>query len=133
MLSQLMNVITPDQLLIALQANPRVFIQAIQKFDTAKLMSDALSDSQRAVLTENATLINDFLQSEQGRTAIYLWADEFCTFVQTSKTPERAQIEARIRTEIEQKVRSELEEKIRKEMSASAVAAVEKQLLSPIK
>lgn len=151
MLNQLLSVMTPELIIHAIKSNPKVIIQTLQKFDTFKLLGQSLSEEQQIVLSNNAILINDFLKSEAGRTAAYLWAEEYCTFVAkwkeqastaaltgeiesevASKEAEiraklkaeiEAKVEARIRAEIEQENIKEIQDKIKTEIANKAIKA----------
>lgn len=117
MLTQLLSVMTPDLIIHAIKQNPKVVMETLQKFDTFKLLGRSLTEKQQIVISNNAALVNDFLASEEGRTAIGLWADEFSLFVEKVRKSTGAepvvvespqQLEARIRAEVEAKIRAEL-------------------------
>lgn len=124
----------------AIKSNPKVILDTVQKFDTFKLLGSSLSSEQQVVLSNNAPLLNDFLRSEAGRTAIYLWAEEFCTFVNkwkatvTTKEDEitKKEIEAKIKSEVEARVRKEIEERVRKEIESSAVTEIQDKIKAEI-
>jgi hypothetical protein len=140
MLNQLLSVMSPEMIIHAIKANPKVIIETLQKFDTFKLLGSSLSTEQQIVLSNNAPLLNDFLRSEAGRTAAYLWAEEFSSFVNkwksTATTQEdelkRKEIEAKVKAEVESKVRAEVEERVRKEIESTAVAEIQDKIKAEI-
>ena len=117
MLTQLLQVMSPDLIIHAVKQNPKIVIETLQKFDTFKLLGSSLTEQQQIVISNNVALVNDFLRSQEGKTAIGLWADEFSEFVEKVRIatgaepiiPESAEaMESRIRKEIEEKVRAEI-------------------------
>ena len=140
MLNQLLSVMSPEMIIHAIKANPKVIIDTLQKFDTFKLLGSSLSTEQQVVLSNNASLVNDFLRSEQGRTAAYLWADEFTNFVNKWKSTvttqedeeKKKEIEAKVRAEVETRVRKEVEERVRKEIESTAVAEIQDKIKAEI-
>lgn len=117
MLNQLLSVMTPELIIHAIKQNPKVIIETLQKFDTFKLLGSSLTEQQQITISNNVGLVNDFLKSQEGKTAIGLWADEFTNFVEKIRiatgaepvkveTPE--EIELRIRQKVEAEIRAEL-------------------------
>jgi hypothetical protein len=144
MLNQLLSVMTPELIIHAIKANPTVIIQTLQKFDTFKLLGQSLNTEQQIVLSNNAPLINDFLKSEAGRTAAYLWAEEYCSFVskwkEAAKTQaitgeldsEVAQKEAEIRAKLKAEIEAKVEARIRAEIEQENILEIERKVKSEI-
>ncbi len=144
MLNQLLSVMTPELIIHAIKSNPTVIIQTLQKFDTFKLLGQSLSTEQQVVLSNNAVLINDFLKSEAGRTAAYLWAEEYCSFVakwkDTSKIQaitgeiesETAKKEAEIRAKIKVEIESKVEARIRAEIEQENIKEIQDRIKADI-
>ena len=96
MIEQLLKIITPDIISQAVKSNPTVVMEALQRFDTFKLIGSALTHDQQVLLSNNGRFINPFLASDTGKTAIKLWADEFCDYVNDIKEKEQVAIQAKI-------------------------------------
>ncbi len=131
---------TPELIIHAIKSNPKVIIETLQKFDTFKLLGQSLSTEQQIVLSNNAILINDFLKSEAGRTAAYLWAEEYCTFVSKWKEKantatlineveeEVAKKEAEIRNKIRAEIEAKVEARIRSEIESTNIAEIQNKI-----
>ncbi len=132
MLNQLLKSMTPELIIHAIKSNPKVVIETIQKFDTFKLLGQALNTEQQIALSKNADNLNAYLSSVQGRESLSNWVDGFNSFVEKSKEvviPETtAELEARLRGEIEAMVRAELESKLRAEIQASSIAEIQNKI-----
>jgi hypothetical protein len=107
MLAQLLSAMTPELIINAVKANPKIIIETLQKFETFKLLGAALNTDKQVLLSNNAGLINDFLKSNAGVAAIQLWMDEFSEFVnkvnkiKEAPRPEtKEELEARVRAEV---------------------------------
>lgn len=144
MLNQLLSVMTPELIIHAIKSNPKVIVETLQKFDTFKLLGQSLSTEQQVVISNNAILINDFLKSEAGRTAAFLWADEYCKFVSDWKNKlatasitneiedEMALKEAEIRAKIKAEIESKVEARIRAEIEAQNITEIQNKIKAEI-
>ncbi len=111
MLNQLLKVMTPDMIIEAIKGNPIIVMETLQKFDTFKLLGQALTPDLQVVLSNNGRLINPYLSSSEGVSAIKVWAEGFSTFVDRQKPfPEAT------KSSVEDSLRSELTAKIRQEI-----------------
>lgn len=132
MLNQLLQIMTPELIIQAIKANPKVIIDTLQKFDTFKLLGQSLTMEQQVVLSNNTALMNGFLASQEGKTAVGIWAEEFTYYVKnfnTKKAISSAEaLEAetdRIKTEETTKAREAMEAQIRTEMAGKIKADIE--------
>ncbi len=149
MLTQLLQVMSPDLIIQAIRANPKVVLDTLQKFDTFKLLGESLNQKQQITLSNNAGLLNDFLRSEQGKQAAFSWAEAFTNFVEEFTKPPvaldevtilrlredqiRREIEDKIRLEMEAKLRSEIEPKIRAEIESQSKQEIQNKLTEAVK
>lgn len=136
MLNNLLQVLSPELIIQAIKSNPKVIMETLQKFDTFKLLGASLTTQQQITLSNNASMVNDFLSSSEGKTAVGLWAEEFTTFVEHAKTKlqpiaietamssERIALEARIRAEVESDIRAQVEKEAKEEIAANIKAEI---------
>lgn len=152
MLGQLIKSLTPELIIKAIQDNPEIIRSTLFKFDATKAIAKALNTDQQICISNNGRLINSFLESEEGKTAISILAEEFCGFVtkvrirmeekiaaetkaeQDAKTAEiektnafnasiiKAQEEAEMRINMEKQIRREMEERMDREIEARILA-----------
>jgi hypothetical protein len=81
MLSDLLNIITPDALYHAIKTNPKVIELALQKFESCRSFGAALTTEQQIVISNNLDKVNDFFKSDQGKELLGILADDFVSFV----------------------------------------------------
>lgn len=110
MLNQLFKIITPEIIGQAIKDNPKVFIETLQRFDTFRLIGNALTQAQQLIVSNNTKLLNPFISSENGKEALKLFTEEFCTYVSTIKAAE-------------DKALKEKEEAIKKDEEEKRIAA----------
>lgn len=82
MLADLLKIITPETLAAAIKSNPTVVQLALQKFPAYNSFGDALSNHQQVVISNNLNKMDAFFKSEQGKTSLGLFAEEFVNFVE---------------------------------------------------
>ena len=134
MLNNLLQVLSPELIIQAIKANPKVIMETLQKFDTFKLLGASLTTQQQITLSNNVSMVNDFLSSDEGKTAVGLWAEEFTSFVEHTKkkveptapevSPDKIALEARIRAEVEQEIRAQVEKEAKEEIAANIKAEI---------
>ena len=83
MLTDLLNIITPEVLFYAIKTNPEAFKNAIQKSDVYASFGNALSQEQQIVISNNLHRINDYFKSEDGKELLSILADDFVKFTKT--------------------------------------------------
>lgn len=124
-LDHFLKVLTPDMVLMAIKDNPKLMPELVQKFDTFKLLGQALTTELQVVLSTNAGLVNNYLVTEDGKAAIKLWAEGFAEFVDlTKRKAEEEKAEQTRLSEIASKEQvftshiseKELKDKLRKEI-----------------
>lgn len=85
MLTNLLRIITPDALASALRSNPVIVQAALQKFEAYASLGQALTVQQQVCISNNLDKLNSFFSTEPGKASVSLLADEFSSFVNTSK------------------------------------------------
>lgn len=83
MLSDLLNIITPDALFHAIKTNPNVVYVALQKFESCRSFGEALSKEQQVVISNNLHRVNEYFKSNDGKDLISILADDFVKFTKT--------------------------------------------------
>lgn len=80
MLADLLQNVTPEQLLHALRTNQTVVQMALHKIDAYKSFGDALTPEQQLYISSNLGKINEFFNTEAGKDSISILAEEFVKF-----------------------------------------------------
>ena len=83
MLSDLLNIITPDALFHAIKTNPTVVQLALQKFEACRSFGEALNKEQQVVISNNLHRVNEYFKSNDGKDLISILADDFVKFTKT--------------------------------------------------
>ena len=114
MLARLLSVMTPQVIIEAVKANPEVFRKTVQKFDTFKLISNALTTEQQLYVSANLSRVNDFLADDLGRKCIKDFAVELKAFIEKpiEEPLSKEALMAQLRLEIEQEIREKLSKEI---------------------
>jgi hypothetical protein len=81
MLEQILKTIPASQVLTALKANPTVILPILQSSETFILFGKALTGEQQKTISSNLHLVDSFLKTDDGKTAISMFAESFSDFV----------------------------------------------------
>jgi hypothetical protein len=115
MLTQLLNIVTPEALASAVRSNPKVVQASLRKFSTYVAFGDALSSNQQIVVSNNLDKLESFFKDDVGKRAAVTFVGEFCTFVSQLDPPKaikapliEATDRAALRAQIEEEVRAEM-------------------------
>ena len=80
MLADLLQNVTPEQLLHALRTNQTVVQMALHKIDAYKSFGDALTPEQQLYISSNLNKLDEFFMSQTGKDSISILAEEFVKF-----------------------------------------------------
>ena len=80
MLADILQNVTPDQLLYALKTNQSVVQMALFKIDAYKSFGSALTSEQQVYLSNNLNKLDSFFKSEAGKDSVSILAEEFVKF-----------------------------------------------------
>jgi hypothetical protein len=83
MLADLLRIITPDALALAIKANPKVVQAALQKFESYASLGQAMTVQQQVCVSNNLNQLSAFFKTESGKTSVGNLADEFEKYLKT--------------------------------------------------
>lgn len=109
---------TPELIMHSIKQNPKVFLETLHKFESFNLVSASMTKDQQLLVSKHMYLLNDFLRSDNGRSSVNLFAEEFIDYIN-----KKVLVTDPLRTEFELRYRAELEDKIRAEFALKAIAA----------
>ena len=112
---------SPEVIEQSFKSNPTAAVEILQKFDTFKLLGDALTREQQVLLSNNTKYIKHYLMSEDGKASVRIWAEGFVDFVKQAKEDaaqlvknrqEEAEAEVAARTKILEDIRQKEVDKV---------------------
>ena len=121
MINYLIRMMSPEVIEQSFKSNPGVALEILQKFDTFKLLGDALTREQQVLLSNNTKYIKHYLMSEGGKSSVKTWAEGFVDFVEQAKEDaaqlvknrqEEAEAEVAARTKILEDIRQKEVDKV---------------------
>lgn len=80
MLDQLLKMVTPDQIFLAIKNNPTVIPLVLQKSEAYLALGKALTNNQQIVISNNLDKISEFLETDTAKDYIAIVAEDFCKF-----------------------------------------------------
>lgn len=80
MLADILQNVTPEQLLYALKANQTVIQMALHKMDAYKSFGNALTPEQQLYISSNLNKLDEFFKTETGKDSISILGEEFVKF-----------------------------------------------------
>ena len=81
MLAELLRIITPEALALAIKNNPKLVQLTLQKFEAYSSFGDAMSVQQQVCISNNMDKLSTFFKTNTGKELISMIADEFQKFV----------------------------------------------------
>lgn len=95
MINYVMRLVSPELLDQSFKSDPGAFIEALQRFETFKLLGDSLTREQQVIISNNTKYIKHYLMSEDGKASIRIWAEGFVDFVNSAKKEAAALVKSR--------------------------------------
>lgn len=81
MLADILQSVTPDQLLYALKTNQTVVQMALHKIEAYRAFGEALTPEQQLYISSNLNSLAEFFNSQDGKESISILAQEFVDFI----------------------------------------------------
>lgn len=81
MLTDLLRIITPDALAMAIRNNPKVVQSALQKFESYASLGQAMTVQQQVCVSNNLNKLNTFFKTDTGKHAVSDLAEQFVKYV----------------------------------------------------